>query len=71
MNRSPESKTPVLDVVGGLPETTPEDLRALRRAAATRLGPERAFRLQQALSKAISQEQLAQRPITDGEPFRL
>ena len=60
----------LLDVVGGLPACLPEDVVALRRARAKMPTRDQAARLRAALPEP-SHENLARRPIMDGDPFEL
>lgn len=65
-----KSKTTSSDLLGPLPATSPADTAALRKARRLALDPEHARRLQKAMRQP-SYEELASRPILDGEPFRL
>ena len=64
------SKTASDDLLDALPEASSEDAAALRKARALTLDSRRARLLQQAL-RHPTYEELARRPILDGEPFRL
>ncbi len=59
----------IIDVKSGLPETTPQDVEALRAAAKIPLGADRAARWLIALGRSVSSETLAKRPNSTGEPF--
>ena len=65
-----KSETTSSDVLGALPETSQADTLALRRARGATLDPDRASRAASALRQP-SYAELARRPITEGEPFRL
>ena len=65
-----KSKTRSSDGPGSLPIASPADTAALRKARELALDPERVRRLQEAMRQP-SYEELASRPILDGEPFRL
>jgi hypothetical protein len=64
------SKTKADDLVARLPEATAAEREALRRARRQRLDAERMRRVLDAMREP-SVEELAARPITTGEPFRL
>jgi hypothetical protein len=71
MPRTSDPRSAAREFVSGIPEATADDLRALRAAAKIKLGRERVGRIQILLGEAVTSEQLAQRPVTDGEPFSL
>ena len=71
MTMTSDASRAARDFVFGIAETTADDLRALRAAGRIQLGRERVGRAQILLGDAVSRAQLARRPITDGEPFRL
>ena len=59
-----------IDVVAGLPESSPEDVDALQAARGTSLTLAQIEQLHAALPKP-TYEDLARRPILDGTPFKL
>ena len=64
------SKATSSDVLDPLPATSEADKAALRKARTVEVDPQAARRLQEAIRQP-SYEELAKRPILDGEPFTL
>ena len=57
-------------ILEGLPSASATDVEALRRARGVGLEPAQLRQLLEAMPQ-LSYEELARRPILDGEPFRL
>ena len=64
------SKTTSSDVLDSLPAASAADRAALRQAREVAVARQGARRLQEAIAQP-SYEELAKRPILDGEPFTL
>ncbi len=71
MPSSPKAVQAAREFMSGIPEATQDDVLALRAAAKVKLGRQRIARLQILLGRRVTLEQLARRPVSRGEPFRL
>ena len=70
MNSDTDDQSSRSGVLEGLPPASETDVEALRRARAVGLEPAQLRRLQEAMPEP-TYEELARRPILDGEPFKL
>lgn len=71
MPRPTDPSAAARDFLAGIAEATADDRRALAAATKIKLGRGRVARIQILLGRAITSEQLARRPVSIGEPFRL